>query len=163
MKYITNPNRKTAIAATAVFLISALIFAFFSVIATGLVSNVFEMTSLIFFMTAILIISRYLTFLYVYTAEDFEFTITKNTAKTKSTVCRLYYTELVDILPTKNTKKKDRSLRSYNYCTTLFPQNSYCIFYETASESGIIKIECSDAFAEHLKKLIHVTDVEDIQ
>ena len=152
MKYTPKPNKSPTIFIILFLLISALVFLAFSLKIKGFMSEVLKMTPPIFFMTAILIISRYLIFNYTYVADDFDFYIIKSNAKTKQVVCRLYYTDITDIKPYKEVKNTLKNQDKHNYCASVFTENPYCLFYEFDGDNGIIIIECSPIFASFIEK-----------
>ncbi len=152
MKYTPKPNKTPTIFIILFLLISTLVFTAFSLEIKGVMSVALKMTAIMFFMTAILVISRYLTFNYTYYANDFEFCITKNNANIRQIICRLYYTDITAIKPYKEAKNTIKTQDRHNYCVSVFAKYSYCLFYEIEEENGVIIIECSPFFANYIEK-----------
>ena len=126
----------------------------FSINLSGFSASIIRAVAFVFFMLSMLIISQFLSFTYTYIADDFEFIITKNTKNISKTVCRLKYTDIIAIEKTKDFRKNKQHEYDaiYNYCPSLFSNDSYTVLYSIGHRNEIVLIEPDNIFLNILKK-----------
>ncbi len=156
MKYTPNTKRINAVIVCSALFVSALLFMAFSFLIESFSANILRLLSAACFMLSVVLISRYLVFVYTYYADEYEFTITQNTKNYSKTVCRLYYSDIIKIEETKAFAKSDKTQynEKYNYCSTLFCKQSYTMVYKTYDGFGLIVFESDERFVKHLDKYI---------
>ena len=155
MRYTPKGNKTLSCAITGALLASALVFALFSTLEQGIfLKNILHLLTVLSFMSAVLFVSRYLSFEYVYECSDFEFLIYKTTKRTKKIVCRLYYSDITSFDKTKalSLDKNDRPDMKHDYTMTFFGKNTYTLVYELDEKTGVLIIEPDDKFVSILEK-----------
>lgn len=154
MIYEPRPNRKTAASVTLACLMSALALVGVSLAIQNVFADIMKITALALFLGAVTVISRYLTFNFVYVADKKEFSVYRKTNKGRLPLCRLSYTELTALVTPAEAKKTEGILRRYDYRMTLGTKKYYCLFYDNSEGREVIFLECDSGFAEYLKERI---------
>ena len=134
--------------------ISALILAGFSLTTEGIAARAMLMTSAVIFFTATLLVTRFVVCGFAYKAMDFEFLVIKSYGKKRTTVCRLYYTDITAVITYNNAKKQLKDKIVYDYRASIAPKNKLCIFFQTGDEDGVVIIEADESLKKHLDKYI---------
>ena len=150
MKYTPKQNKKLSITLSAICLIFALSLVGFSSIAGDFLSKLFIIISTLPFIASIFVISRYLTYNYIYETNDDELIITKTKPNYNKTVCRLCFHHITDVQKTTSARLGKR----YNYCANIFCKNKYSISFTLGDEKGEVIIEADAFFIEHLEKFV---------
>ncbi len=156
MKYTPIFKKTNAIMLCSALFASSLLFTAFSFIVENFSANILKVLSAAYFMLSVVLISRYLVFVYTYFADEYEFTITQNTKNYSKTVCRLYYSDIIKIEETKMFAKSENEQynEKYNYCSTLFCKQSFTMVYKTDSGLGLIVFEPNKQFVKYIEQYI---------
>lgn len=136
------------------FIAASLVFIGFSVSASPRWSTVLKMTACISVMGAILVTGGYLTRTFTYIADEVEFQVIQKSGRTIKTVCRLYYSDISQLLSFDEAKPLLTGKRHSNYSLSLSPKNTYCMFFCCGNGEEVLFLELDDAFADHIKKLV---------
>ena len=81
MKYSPKNSRTNAIVICSALFSSSIFFAIYSIFVDTIFPDILKIMSAGCFMLSAILISRYLAFVYVYHADEYEFKITQNTKK----------------------------------------------------------------------------------
>ena len=154
MKY--TPNSDTMIIKIIVLFLAlcSLILVGFSFIGSNLSADIMKTAAIIPFSVAILVSVRFGICSYTYILDDFEFIVIQRIGKKTRTVCRLFYTDITDLIHFDKAKNKLKGRTKYNYRVKIFPHSSYCLFYELGNESGVVLFEPDLNFVNLLSKYI---------
>lgn len=133
---------------------ASLIFIGFSVSASPRWSTVLKMTACISVMGAILVTAGYLTRTFTYIADEVEFQVIQKSGRTIKTVCRLYYSDISQLLSFEDAKPLLTGKRRSNYSLSLSSKNTYCMFFCCGNEEEVLFLELDDTFADYLKMRI---------
>lgn len=153
MKY--TPYSDTRIIKIIVLLLAlcSLILIGFSLTVNNLSSDIMKTAAVIPFSAAILIAVRFGTCSYTYILDDFEFIVIQRFGKKTRTVCRLYYTDITEVIRFDEAKDKIKGRNKYNYRVKMLCTNSYCLFYELGNdEEGVVFFEPDENFVNLLRK-----------
>lgn len=161
IKYTPKTDRTPIIAFVGFLLISSLVFIGFSFFTGKVSSVIMKVLGILLLFLATVIVSRFLSFTYVYVLNETDFVIVKCTQTTESPLCRLNYGALYEICEYSKATQKIKKERSHvtNYCSNIFPKHAYCLFYDMGNENGVILFEPSGHFAVELQKRIKA-DIE---
>lgn len=132
-----------------------------SLVIGGISSEVMKFVAVIPFLAAALVATRFGICSYTYILDDFEFIVLQRIGKKTRTVCRLYYTDVTEIIRYEDAKDKIKGRIRYNYRVKILPQRSYCLFYELGNENGVILFEPNDVFVNELGKYIQKDILKD--
>ena len=154
MIYELIPNRKPAAALTLACVTSALILTGISLALQGVFADIIKITALALFMGAITVVSRYLSFSYLYCADENEFAVYRKTNRGKIPLCKLYYSEISEIIPFRKGKMRENAARKYDYRMTLGTKNYYLLFFDTPKGREVIYLECNSSFEKYLNQKI---------
>lgn len=155
MRYTPPKSIKLGISLSALCMLGSMLFVFFSTVWGDFLSHLFKVISAAMFALALTAITRYLTFTYTYVADD-EFLIIKNSPFSSKTVCRLYYTDIVELKKVSAIDKKAKKEyeRLYNYCPSPSTKNAYLLLYNIDGESNAVLFEPDIYFVNHLEKYL---------
>ena len=155
MKYTPKKNIKSGISLSALFVIGSVFFLFFSVDRGDFLSNLFRIISAVLFALALTTVTRYLTFTYTYVADD-EFLIIRSSPFASKTVCRLYYTDIIELkkLSVAEKKKNKGYERLYNYCPSPSHKDAYLLIYNIGGENCAVIFAPALYFVNHLEKYL---------
>ncbi len=161
IKYSPQTNKAPIMAFVVFLLVSSLVFIIFSFFVGDVSSFIMKITGMCLLFVATVIVSRYLSFTYLYALDETDFVIVKCTKNAKNTLCRLSFGALYEICeyPKATQRIRNEKLHVTNYCSNLFPKKAYCLFYDMENENGVILFEPNDFFAVELQKRINV-DIE---
>jgi len=161
IKYTPKTDRTPVIAFVGFLLSSSLIFIGFSFFTGKVSSVIMKVLGVLLLFLATVIVSRFLSFTYIYALTETDFVITKCNNKTENAVCRLNYQALYEICEYSKAEQriKEEGLHVTNYCSNLFPKHVYCLFYDMGNENGVIAFEPGDYFALEIQKRIKL-DIE---
>ncbi len=154
MKY--TPYSDTRIIKIIVLLLAlcSLVFIGFSIATNNVSSDIMKTLAVIPFSAAILTAVRFGVCSYTYILDDFEFIVIQRFGKKTKTVCRLFYTDITDVISFDEAKDKIKGRSRYNYRVKILPYSSYCLFYELGNEDGVVLFEPNENFVKVLKKYI---------
>lgn len=154
MKY--TPYSDTRIIKIIVLLLalSSLILMGFSLATDNFSSSILKTVAIIPFSAATLVAIRFGICSYTYILEDYEFIVVQRLGKKIRTVCRLYYTDITDIICFDDATDKIKGRIRYNYRVKILPSKSYCLFYVLGNENGVILFEPDENFVKVLRKYI---------
>lgn len=161
MTYTPKRNLTPLSVAILTLTASALILAGFSPIFDGILSKALIMTASVIFFCEILLATRFILTGFAYKVMDFEFSAVKSCGKKRTTVCRLYYTDITAVLPYGKAKKQLKGKYIHSYCVSIVPKNKLCLFFRAGGEDGVVIIEADDAFKNHLDKYVQ-TDISSL-
>ena len=155
MRYTPKGNKEHVSVSCICLIFSAFILLTFSPLTdtSSFIRNLFRMSGYTLLVATTLIVARYLTFTYTYILDDFEFIIVKSSINKKQTVCRLYFSDIVEICEAKNNTKTKPATR-HNYCASLMPDKAYLLFYRFDDNEGVITFEPDFCFLKELEKRI---------
>jgi hypothetical protein len=155
MRYTPKKNLKSGISLSALFVLGSMFFLFFSTAWGDFLSNLFKIISAILFALALTTITRFLTFTYTYVADD-EFLIIRSSPFASKTVCRLYYTDIIEIkkLSAKEKSKDKGYEKLYNYCPSPSRKDAYLLIYNIGGENCAVMFTPDLYFVNHLEKYL---------
>ncbi len=161
IKYSPQTNKAPIIAFVVFLLVSSLVFILFSFFVGTASSYIMRIIGMCLLFAATVIVSRYLSFTYLYVLDETDLVIVKCTKNTENALCRLNYGALYEICEYHKAiqRIKEEKIHVTNYCSNLFPKKAYCLFYDMGNESGVISFEPNDFFAVEIQKRIKV-DIE---
>lgn len=151
MTYTPKKDNRPALLLSMLLIFFSMTFFFVSCILAGYISRIFSLAGLIFFLAAFIIITRFLIYSYTYSTDGEEFEVIQKSNKSYKKVCLLYCTEITEVTPKTEAKHTLHKIKRYDYRVSLFPKNTYCIFFEENGEKCVIFLECSHEFANYLK------------
>ena len=151
MTYTPKRDNRPALLLSMLLIFFSLTFFFVSGILEGYISRLFSLMGLVFFLASFILITRFLIYSYTYSTDGEEFEVIQKSNKVYKKVCLLYCTEITEVITKKEAKSKLQGVKRYDYRVSLFPQNTYCVFFEENGEKGVIFLECSHEFANYLK------------
>ena len=151
MKY--TPYSDTRIIKIIVLLLTlcSLILIGCSLAIGGISSEVMKTIAVIPFSAAVMVSIRFGICSYTYILDDFEFIVLQRIGKKTRTVCRLYYTDVTEVMRFSEAKDKIKGRNKYNYRVKILPYSSYCLFYELGNEDGVVLFEPNENFVKVLK------------
>lgn len=164
MHHTATPNTKTLSIPIFALLTASLASAALSIITEGFTARLTQLSAVVLFTGAVLLIPALLLYDYTYSVNDGEFTVTRHNKKARGVLCRIYTYEITDILTKKEARaylKKAKAEKAdisvYNYCPNRLTVDYYCIICENGDGQSVIKLECSPDFASYIKYIITPT------
>ena len=154
MKYSPPINKKQIYTFIVSLITAFLVLTAFSVTQKGFSAHLLKILSLSLLFISTIVITRYYCCTYTYIIEDFEFTVIKHFFRKSSVEARLFYSDVTDIKPKSDVKKHPKTLKKHNYCQSLYPKNTYILFFECGQGDEVLKIECDKYFAKAIEKRI---------
>ena len=154
MKYTPRPDTKALKTIVVLLSLCSLVFIGFGLAIGGFSADVLRALAIVPFCTAMLLTIRFGLYSYTYVLEDFEFIITQKIGNKTRTVCRLYYTDITEIITYDKAKDKIKGRKKYDYRVKILPQKFYCLFYEIGNENEVILLEPDENFVNALSKYI---------
>lgn len=125
--------------------------------------SIIQAVSIIPFIIAIMLSSRYLIRVHSYRIEDvgegLELFVDEITRSSAYTVCRLELKKLLLVAPLKDYPKEDRKKRRYDYRADLFEKDSYVLefsdgTYDASSEKIRIILSANEEMLDILEKIL---------
>lgn len=161
MKYTPYSDTKSIKFIVLLLTLCSLILIGCSLAIGGISSEVMKTVAVIPFSAAVIVSIRFGICSYTYILDDFEFIVLQRVGKKTRTVCRLYYTDIAEVMRFSEAKDKIKGRIRYNYRVKILPQRSYCLFYELGNENGVILFEPNDVFVNELEKYIQKDILKD--
>lgn len=161
MKYTPYSDTKSIKFIVLLLTLCSLILIGCSLAISGISSEVMKTVAVIPFSAAVMVSIRFGVCSYTYILDDFEFIVIQRFGKKTRTVCRLYYTDVTEVMRFSEAKDKIKGRIRYNYRVKILPQRSYCLFYELGNENGVILFEPNDVFVNELEKYIQKDILKD--
>ena len=151
-------NNKTKKLVISLFFLGLILF-----IIGGLKAIIFksiiQAISIIPFVLAIMLASRYLIKVHAYRIEDegegLELFVDEITRNSAYTVCRLELKKLLSVTPLKEYSKEDKKKRRYDYRGDLFEKNAYILeFLDGTYDASPEKIRIILSYNEEMLKIL---------
>lgn len=116
--------------------------------------------SAVFIVLALALASRYMFYLYIYvlSADGIKVYRIRGTSSTLLANVTLY--ECLALVKSKaDFGASADSFKGYNYVQNLFPKNARYLYFESAGEKGVMRLEASDEFYSMLLNLMPSKEV----
>lgn len=155
MRYTPPKNIKSGVSLSTAFIFGSIFFLFFSTVWGDFLSHLFKIISAVSFALSLTAITRFLTFSYTYIADD-EFLIVKSSPFSSKTVCRLYYTDIIELkkLSSQEKNKEKAYKKLYNYCPSVSRKNAYILIYNIGRENNAVLFTPDVYFVNYLEKYL---------